>query len=64
MNVMSQLMGRITSGQVLYTPIQKKPFKIHSISPSGVTLVVGKKSRTPIPADCLNGIPNFLKGKD
>ena len=57
-------MGKITSGQVLYTPIQKKPFKIHSISPSGITLILGKKWKTPIPAACWNGIPNYLKGKD
>jgi len=64
MNVMSLLMGKLKAGDILVTPIQGKKFKVESISPSGITLILGKKSRTPIPAQCLNGIPNFLKGKD
>ena len=63
MDVVSQLMLKIKPGQVLYTPIQKKPFKIKSISQSGIVLIIGKKWITPIPVDCWNGIPNYLKGK-
>lgn len=63
MKVMSQLMGKMNPGQLLYTPIQKKKFKIHSIYPSGITLILGKKWKTPIPAACWDGIPGYLKGK-
>lgn len=64
MSVMSQLMAKIIPGQVLYTPVRKSPFKIYSISLSGITLRLGKKWNTPIPAACWDGIPNYLRGKD
>lgn len=63
MNVMSLLMGKLKAGDILVTPIQGKKFKVESISPSGITLILGKKWRTPIPADCWNGIPNYLFDK-
>lgn len=63
MNVMSLLMGKLKAGDILVTPVRRKEFKIESISPSGITLILGKKWRTPIPAACWNGIPNYLKGK-
>jgi hypothetical protein len=40
-----------------------KRFLIEEVSNSGVTLVLGKGWRTPIPADCWNGITTFLRGK-
>jgi hypothetical protein len=64
MNVMSILMGKLKAGDVLVTPVRAKKFKVESISPSSITLILGKKWRTPIPANCWNGIPNYLKGKD
>ena len=57
-------MGKLKSGDQLATPIRGKKFKIESISPTGATLILGKKWKTPIPAECWNGIPSFLRGRD
>ncbi len=63
MRLMSILMSKLKAGDVLETPIRRKKFNVESISPSGITLMIGKGWRTPIPAECWDGIPNFLKGK-
>lgn len=64
MNVMRILMGKLKDGDILVTPVQGKEFIVKHISEVEVILVIGKSRRTAIPAECLNGIPNFLKGMD
>ena len=64
MNVMRILLGKLKDGDTLGTPVRGKEFIVKHISEAEVLLVIGKNRRTAIPAECLNGIPNFLKGKD
>lgn len=64
MNVMRILMGKLKDGDILVTPVQSKRFIVEHISEAEVILLIGEGWRTTIPAKCLNGIPNFLKGKD
>ena len=64
MNVMRTLMGKLKDGDKLGTPVQNKEFIIEHISGDQVILLIGNRRKTSIPAECLNGIPNFLKGKD
>ena len=63
MTVMQILTAKLKAGDILLTPIRRNKFKVESISPSDITLILGKGWRTPIPADCWNGIPYYLKGK-
>ncbi len=65
MTVMSVLLSKIKANDLLETPIRKRRFIIESISPSEIVLLLGKKGwKTPIPAECWNGIPDFLRGKE
>jgi len=64
MNVMRILMDKLKDGDILVTPVQSKKFIVKHVSEAEVILLIGKGWRTPIPAECLNGIPNFLSGKD
>ncbi len=61
---MGILMSELKDGDKLGTPVQNKEFIVEHISRAEVILFIGKRRRTTIPASCLNGIPNFLKGKD
>jgi len=63
MTVMKVLQQKLVAGMKLVTPIRGKEFLIESISNNEVMLIIGSKWRTPISANCLNGIPHFLKGK-
>lgn len=64
MTVMETLLSKLVPGTVLNTPAMGRKFLVESVSPGGVTLVLGKGWRTPIPAECWNGIPQLLRGKD
>lgn len=64
MNVMKMLMGKLKDGDKLGTPVQSKEFTLKHISEVEVTILIGKGRKTTIPAECLNGIPDFLKGND
>jgi len=64
MNVMRILMGKLKDGDILATPVQSKRFIVEHISEAEVIILIGEGWKTTIPAKCLNGIPNFLKGKD
>lgn len=64
MNVMRILMGKLKDGDKLGTPARSKEFTVEHISGAEVVLLIGKGRETKIPAECLNGIPNFLRGKD
>jgi hypothetical protein len=63
MNVMNILSKKLSAGDILVTPVQRKEFTIENISPKGITLVLGTQWKTEIPANCWEGIPDFLKGK-
>ena len=63
MNVMNILIKKLSAGDILVTPVQRKEFTIENISPKGITLVLGTQWKTEIPANCWEGIPDFLKGK-
>jgi len=64
MNVIKILMGKLKDGEKLGTPVRSKEFIVKHISKVGAILLIGKGRKTTIPSKCLNGIPNFLKGKD
>jgi hypothetical protein len=64
MRVTSVLAARLRPGETLTTPVRHKPFLVIDVSEGGLTLLLGKKWKTQIPAECLNGIPNYLEGKD
>lgn len=64
MNVMKILMGKLKDGDKLVTPVRRKEFIVEHISETKTILMVGRGRRTVVPAKYLNGIPNFLKGKD
>lgn len=61
---MYEIMSKLAEGTQLETPSKRRPFKILRIDSSGVVVEVGaSKTPIPIPANCLNGIPDFLRGK-
>jgi hypothetical protein len=64
MTVMDILLSNIMPQTELRTPVMGSKFVVESVSPTDVTLTLGKKWKTLIPAACLNGIPAFLRGKD
>jgi len=64
MNVMGILMSELVAGDKLGTPARSKEFTVEHISGAEVVLLICKGRETKIPAECLNGIPNFLRGKD
>ena len=63
MTVMNLLSRKLIPGSELKTPVQAREFLVESIQPSRVTLILGEGFRTPIPAECWDGIPRFLRGK-
>lgn len=53
--------SNLSSGQVLYTPSQKKPFKIGRIDTTGLEILMGKGEWSArLTWDCLEGIPNYI----
>lgn len=64
MNVMGILMSELVDGDKLGTPARNKEFTVEHIAEAEIVLLIGKGRETTLPAECLNGIPNFLKGKD
>lgn len=61
---MEILLKRLMPGEQLRTPVMGSKFLVRNVSPTGVTLILGGGWKTPIPAECWNGIPTFLKGRD
>ena len=64
MTVMEALLSKLMPGTVLNTPTMGRKFTVESVSPESVTLTLGRGWRTPIPAECWNGIPQLLRGED
>jgi len=51
-------------GQKLHTPTQGAPFVVGRIDQVTVTLLLGgKRTATPLPWSCWEGVPQFLSGK-
>jgi len=63
MDIMRVLISKLQDDDILYTPKQRKRFTIKQISADGIRILIGKEKNTFIPADCLNGIYDFLKDK-
>jgi hypothetical protein len=62
LSVFDKVQKKVTSGLVLYTPVMRRKFEVQSIGPDRVVFLV-KKTRIEVSRDCLNGVPDFLKGK-
>ncbi len=55
---------RITEGSVLDTPSGTATFEVETISSECIVLLLGKgRHRTPIPWECLEGVPAFVEGQ-
>jgi hypothetical protein len=64
MTVMEVLLKKLMPGMQLRTPVMGSKFLVGDVSPTGVTLILGRGWKTPIPAEYWNGIPTFLRGRD
>ena len=67
MEVMDRILkvSSLSPVSVLNTPSGRSIFEIQERTQSGVRVIVGKqkKWRIHIPAECWEGIPNFLRGR-
>ena len=48
---------------VLFTPVNKRSFRIESVGPDKLVFSVGAKTLIPIPKAIWNDIPHFLRGQ-
>jgi hypothetical protein len=64
MSVFDKIFKGIKKGMVLYTPVQRKQFKVHSVDDEKLVFFVGTKTKIEVPRACWDGIPSFLKGRD
>lgn len=60
---MDRILRTISSGIVLTTPSGRATFKVEKVSPEGVLMRVGAGWPIRVPADCWEGIPEFLRGR-
>jgi len=63
MQVMDRIMRTLSSGSVLTTPSGRSTFKIEEVNARGVMIRAGVGWPIYIPAECWEGIPNFLRGR-
>lgn len=64
MSIIDKIERTISSGEVLYTPSNRAPFTVEKVDRAGVTFRVGKgKWKITVAAECLEGIPRYLRGK-
>lgn len=63
MSVFEKILTEIPDGLILYTPVQRKSFKIEK-KPDKLIFSVGAKTLIPIPKSIWNDIPKFLKSQD
>jgi hypothetical protein len=62
--VESAIRRRFSPPEDLYTSVRKRPFRLSRIDRAGLALELGEKSaHTPISWTCLEGIPQFLRGR-
>jgi|1186.fasta_scaffold565155_1 hypothetical protein len=62
--VESAVRARVKPGASLPTPTGRGQFTIASIDGTGIVLLLGQKeARTPISWACLEGVPQFLRGR-
>ena len=66
MQVMDRIMRTLSSGSVLTTPSGRSTFRIEEVNARGVMIRVGSIHAWPIyiPAECWEGIPNFLRKRE
>lgn len=60
--VFDRILKEIPEGLVLYTPVQRKQFKVKSKEPERLVFFTGK-TNIEVSKACWNGIPDFLRGK-
>jgi len=54
----------VVEGQTFHTPARGSEFSVARLSPEHLVLLLGKKEAwTPISWKCLEGIPDFLRGR-
>ena len=62
--VEAAIRAHLREGQQLGTPSRGAPFVVSRIDRAAVTLLLGeKRTATPLPWSCWEGIPKFLDGK-
>jgi hypothetical protein len=64
MSIFERITREIHNGMILFTPVQRKPFRIESVEPDKLVFFVGDKTRIPIPRTIWNDIPDFLRSRD
>lgn len=64
MSIIDEIKRTISSGEVFYTSSRRAPFTVEKVDTAGVTFRVGEgKWKVTVPAECLEGIPSYLRGK-
>ena len=64
MSILEKIKRNISPKTVLYTPSRRFPFTVEKVDAEGVTFRVGAgKWKITVPAECLEGVPNYLKGR-
>lgn len=65
LQVMDIILKKIKPGTFFKTPSLRAKFMVKEVDPRGVTFRVGKGGwlQIRVPSKCLNGVPDFLKGK-
>src|SRR5262245_32430593 len=63
-NVERAIRATVHEGQQLVTPTGSAPFSVGRLGPESLVLLLGqKRAWTPIRWSCLEGIPDFLRGR-
>lgn len=63
--VESAVRGSVSPGELLATPTARGGFKIARYTAEGLVLLLGtKEAWTPLPWRAMEGVPDFLRGRD
>ncbi len=61
--VQAAIRAHVRAGARLPTPTGRAVFVVHELNPTGIVLLLGpKRAWTPLSWECLEGIPEFLRG--
>jgi hypothetical protein len=64
MSLFDKIRTEVSKGLELYTPSRKKPFTVFSVESDRIVFCVGVNDNLiPVPKECWNDIPDFLRGK-
>lgn len=61
----SAIRRSVSPGELLATPTGRGQFKVAHYTTEGLVLLLGaKEAWTPLPWQAMEGVPNFLRGRD